>query len=151
MVRGPQGSRGQAQRRGASAGLAAHARTTSLAFLLLLAPTLPGCSGRSASSDPPRIDMSSDEAAARAIERVRDSLDDEQRRELTDATVLLVRHALGSDRASALDPDKARAAVKQVLDGRTAAEVIAQARTVEAAGGVPTAGAASGEPGAGAR
>jgi hypothetical protein len=114
---------------------AAIARTTSLAVLLLLAPALRGCSSPQSSADPPRIDMSSDEAAARSIERVRDSLDEQQRRELTDATVLLVRHALGADRAAALDPDKARIAVKQVLDGRTAAEVIAEARAVESKGG----------------
>lgn len=111
------------------------ARSTSLAVLLLLAPGLRGCSDPQSSAEAPRIDMSSDEAAARSIERVRDSLDDDQRRALTDATVLLVRHALGDDRASALDPDKARRAVKQVLDGRTAAEVIAEARAVEEKGG----------------
>jgi hypothetical protein len=115
---------------------AVRARSTSLAFLLLLAPAIRGCSSEP-SADPPRIDMSSDEAAARSIERVREKLDDDQRRELTDATVLLVRHALGVDRAAGLDPAKARSAVKRVLDGRTAAEVIAQARAVEAQGGVP--------------
>jgi len=124
------------------------ARSTSLAVLLLLAPALRACSDRQSSTEPPRIDMSSDEAAAQSIGRVRESLDEEQRRELTDATVLLVRNALGADRASALDPEKARVAVKQVLDGRTAAEVIAEARAIEAKGGVgmPKPAAPSGKP-----
>lgn len=116
------------------AAVALRARQTSLAVLLLLGPALSAGCSRPESSEPPRIDMSSDEAAARSIGRVRDSLDEEQRRELTDATMVLVRQAMGADRAAALDPDKARVAVKQVLDGKTAAEVIAAAQAVEASG-----------------
>jgi hypothetical protein len=128
------------------------ARSTSLAVLLLLAPALRGCSDQKSSTEPPRIDMSSDEAAARSIGRVREALDDQQRRELTDATLVLVRHALGVDRAAGLDPEQARIAVKKVLDGRTAAEVIAEARALEAkdGAGAPKPLASGGEPGAAA-
>jgi hypothetical protein len=90
----------------------------------------------------PRIDMSSDEAAARSIERVRETLDEEQRKQLADATVILVRHNLGVDRSAPLDPTNAGAAVKKVLDGKTAAEVIAEAQKVEAGSPAPAGGAA---------
>lgn len=110
-----------------------------------------GCSRSDTSSAPPRIDMSTDESAARTIGQVRDSLDEEQRRELTDATMVLVRHAMGVDRAAALDPDKAKVAVKQVLNGKTANQIIAEAQAIEASGvglpaGSPKAGGAAGAP-----
>jgi hypothetical protein len=94
-----------------------------------------GCSRSDPVGEPPRIDMSSDEAAARSIERVRDSLDESQRHELADAAVILVRNALGADRAAALDPEKAQDALRKVLDGKTADQVIADARAVQAKGG----------------
>lgn len=130
-----------------------HRWEIALAVALLIAPVLgSGCSHSEKAAEP-RIDMSTDESAARTIGQVRDSLDDEQRRELTDATMVLVRHAMGVDRAAALDPDKAKAAVKQVLNGKTAAQIIAEAQAIEAKGeplpvpgGNPKAGGAAGAP-----
>ncbi|HZR84253.1 MAG TPA: DUF6694 family lipoprotein [Candidatus Binatia bacterium] len=116
--------------------IASYARGTSLACLLLLAPAMDACRSEP-SSDAPRIDMSSDDAAARSIERVREQLDEEQRRQLTDATLVLVRNEMRVDAKAPLDPEKARAALKKVLDGKTAAEVIQQARVVEANSAVP--------------
>lgn len=109
-----------------------HGRVVALGLALLIAPALGACS-HSDKSGPPRIDMSTDESAARTIGQVRDSLDEAQRRELTDATMVLVRRAMGVDRAAALDPDKAKVAVKQVLDGKTANQIIAEAQAIEAA------------------
>ena len=102
----------------------------SLAFLLFAAPGLSACSGPSRlDGDQPRIDMTTEESATRTMARLQKSLTPQQLNEFNLATLALVRRELdvGKDE-NRLDPQKARIAVKKVLDGRTAAEVIAAAK-----------------------
>ncbi|MBU6281525.1 hypothetical protein KGQ64_04715 [bacterium] len=102
----------------------------SLAFLLLAAPALSACTSTPrVDADAPRIDMSSDESAARTMERLQKSLTAQQLNEFNQATLALVRQELEvGQQENKLDPQKARVAVKKVLDGKTAAEVVAAAR-----------------------
>ncbi|MFM7141597.1 MAG: hypothetical protein ACKO2K_06735 [Alphaproteobacteria bacterium] len=107
----------------------------SLAFLLLAAPGIGGCTGSPrGTTDAPRIDMSTEESAARTMESLQKSLTPQQLNDFNQATLALVRKELdvgqGEDK---LDPQKARVAVKKVLDGRTAAEVVAAARQAQSA------------------
>lgn len=111
----------------------------SLAFLLLAAPGLGGCTGAPrVDADAPRIDMSTEESAARTMERLQKSLTPQQLNDFNQATLALVRKELevGQDE-NKLDPQKARIAVKKVLDGRTAAEVVAAARQARPAPAAP--------------
>ncbi len=107
----------------------------SLAFLLLAAPGLGGCTGAPrVDADTPRIDMSSEESAARTMERLQKSLTPQQLNEFNQATLALVRKELDVGQAeNRLDPQRARVAVKKVLDGKTAAEVVAAAKQIPAA------------------
>lgn len=110
----------------------------SLAFLILMAPGMSGCTaspGREAEA--PSIDMSSEESAMRTMARLQQSLTPQELNEFNQATLMLVRQEIGvAPDANQLDPQRARVAVKKVLDGRTAAEVIAAAKPLRQTGAV---------------
>ena len=107
-------------------------RSTSLAFLLVLAPAM-GSGARDlprrTGVEAPRIDMSNDESATRSMTLVNETLDQGTRSAFLRATLVLVDREMGDVGADTADPVRAREAVRRVLDGRTAAEVIAAART----------------------
>lgn len=112
--------------------VARQAKGTSIAFLLMIAPAMgSGCHGAARPRDvgEVRIDMTSEESATRSMARLRDTLDAHGRSAFLHATMVLVDREMSApgDMAAA-DPVLARAAVRKVLDGRTAAEVIAAAR-----------------------
>lgn len=105
--------------------------TTSFRLIAAAALLLAACT-----RDAPRIDMTNAETATESMATVRDSLPDEEKARFADATSVLVLHALGPDReAAARNPEKSEAAVREALDGKTAAQVIAEAEDVRAQGG----------------
>jgi len=83
----------------------------------------------------PRIDMSTPETAQRSLREVRRSLSDEERVRFTAAASALAQHRQAT---GAADPRDANDALRGVLDGRTAEEVIAAAAALPKADGSAT-------------
>jgi hypothetical protein len=100
----------------------------SLGMILGLAAWAVGCGGS------PRIDTSSEEAAAVSLKQVRESLPEQMRPAFDEAvtTVVLTRYAEDMRGETAAGPGRFGARALQPLNGMTAQEVLTQAQRIVA-------------------
>jgi hypothetical protein len=101
-------------------------RDTARALALL------GLLGLLACSSPPRLDFSSDESAERSLAEVTAALGPEEKERFSNAFSVVVRHALGGGVLDVESSPANRQKLAAALDGKTAAEVIADAQKLEA-------------------
>ena len=118
----------------------------------LAAPWFAGCENRPATL---RFDLSAHASRSGSIAAVRKTLSPGDQQRLDDSIALLLRRRLPEGSTPHTDPASTGAALREILDGRTAAQVIADAAIVAKESGVPPPGAggdrfAPPEPGAGA-
>jgi hypothetical protein len=106
-------------------------RRPTLAATLLLAVLLAACS--------PKIDPSTPESAQASIEKVQNSLSDEERDRFSTALGIVIAHAMGGGYRDVGDTPEGRKRVREALAGKTAKEIIADAERIKkeaaAAGG----------------
>ncbi|NQZ57867.1 MAG: hypothetical protein HRT88_10445 [Lentisphaeraceae bacterium] len=77
-----------------------------------------------------KIDASTDEAMTQSIEEIKESLSGEKKKEFSEAVKLVALSGIGNLFAAAMNPDGVQDKLKEKLQGKTADEVIAAARSI---------------------
>jgi hypothetical protein len=90
---------------------------------LLLATLLAACS--------PKIDPSTPENAQASIEKVQNSLSEQEREKFSTALGIVIAHAMGGGYRDVGDTPEGRKRVREALAGKTASEIIADAERIQ--------------------
>ena len=86
----------------------------------------------SKSSDP-KIDMTSQQTLQTSLQAIAQTLDDTQKQEFANALQIVVNAEAVKLTAAKATQEQAAASFKQLLDGKTAKEIIAQAKAIKSA------------------